>query len=152
MCSPECSCTNCKNREGFELEIQQAINRVKEIRTPYAPPPKDPNVVITPSSIGCRCKKECRKNYCDCRRSNHCCSKLCTCENCCNDKYMGDLPEVTEEMKREERKMRKKNRAPVEHIASQNINDYQMIGDYGSDYTPQIQQFGVEFQSQFTGM
>ena len=65
---------------------------------------------------------------------------------------MGDLPEVTEAMKREERMMRKKNRTAPEHSISQNINDYQMIGDYGSDYTPQIQQFGVEFQSQFTGM
>jgi len=78
-CGKDCSCVNCKNNKEHETEVKAAINKTKDAH---------PNAFSKDLAnfSGCKCKKECRKNYCECRKNNINCSASCTCINCQNNK------------------------------------------------------------------
>jgi len=79
-CSRDCTCLNCKNRPGNDIEIKQAMSKAKDAH-PNAFEPK-----TAQNRTGCRCKKECKKNYCECKRNGFSCISSCTCCNCHNNK------------------------------------------------------------------
>lgn len=79
-CSKDCSCLNCKNRCGNEEEINAAISKTKDSH-PNAFEPK-----TSQNRTGCKCKKECKKNYCECKKNGFTCIASCGCVNCHNGK------------------------------------------------------------------
>ena len=79
-CSKDCSCVNCKNRCGNEEEINAAIIKTKDSH-PNAFEPK-----TSQNRTGCKCKKECKKNYCECKKNGFTCIPSCGCINCHNGK------------------------------------------------------------------
>jgi len=79
-CTKDCACANCKNRDGNEDEIKNAMCRAKEAH-PGAFEPKTPS-----NRPGCKCKRECKKNYCECKKNGYTCQASCGCTNCQNGK------------------------------------------------------------------
>lgn len=69
-CTDQCSCVSCKNRTQSLASSRQPKKEVKQESFHTA----------------CKCKKECKKMYCDCRKHNKRCTELCSCQNCQNDK------------------------------------------------------------------
>ena len=47
-------------------------------------PKIEENLLI--SKTGCKCKRKCQKNYCECKRLGGVCSSICRCEDCLNNK------------------------------------------------------------------
>jgi len=89
-CSPDCSCTECRNSSVYSELRNSVAKRIEELnpfafRSRFATTENARAEIV--STRGCTCQRsQCAKYYCDCFKAGLKCSEICKCADCTNHK------------------------------------------------------------------
>ena len=91
ICSEICKCKNCLNKKKYNKARNFVIEKTKIISKNSF---ENKFFIFENNKIlrnGCNCKKNCKNNYCECKKYNAICSSICNCcDFCQNEKiYLG---------------------------------------------------------------
>ncbi len=94
-CTSECGCKSCLNLEEYQKARDFVIQKTKMINSKaFVKKTLEVKEGIFVSQTGCKCKTNCSKKYCECRRLGAKCSPICRCNSCINDKVELDREQI----------------------------------------------------------
>ena len=108
-CKPSCVCINCLNNKKNDKLRNFVIERTKLISSKAF---KNTLVIVKDdkgedtkiNANGCKCKTDCSKMYCECRKINGRCSYICKCTQCANNKLEMERSKILNVYRRHKRK------------------------------------------------
>lgn len=108
-CKPSCVCFNCLNNKkndklrNFVIEKTKIISS-KAFKNTLVIVKDDNGEEIKINANGCKCKTDCSKKYCECRKINGRCSYICKCTQCVNNKLEMERSKILNVYRRHKRK------------------------------------------------
>ena len=108
-CKPSCLCLNCLNTKkndklrNFIIEKTKIISS-KAFKDTIVHVKNDKGEEVKINAIGCKCKTDCSKKYCECRKIGGRCSYICKCVNCTNSKLEMDKDKILKVYRKHKRR------------------------------------------------